>query len=370
MRPSQTAVKAPPVVPRTVLAEPPRRELLLVTHRDSASFQRALEGLDADIRTVDSVEAAVDALGHQTAGVILHSPLAHKSAEEALTLLASLDEARRRPVFVAVGEGFDDDRAQALYDDGATAVIAWPQEILLLPQLVNELATVSLADHEAASVDEALSEATQARIDLDADLASLIRCQVRNGVAHLHGTLDSLWKHRRLVDRISAVPGVVAVVEFGLEVLAPSVADDALSTALGTTFAANTKLEDQTVSASVADGVVTLAGVVKSKRQLREAVRLAESIRGVARVDNHVCISPGDAVVGQDHAATLQKLVDQAFPKSSAVVKCFGPVAVVSGSAPTLAERVQIQECLEDAGFIERVVNKVTLLEAGQSSKA
>jgi hypothetical protein len=86
---------------------------------------------------------------------------------------------------------------------------------------------------------------------------------------------------------------------------------------------------------------------------------VAESIRGVGRVDNHVSISPGGAVTGQDHAATLQKLVDQAFPNSSAVVKSFGAVAVLTGSTPTLAERIEIGEVIEDAGFIDRVVNKL-----------
>jgi len=331
---------------------------LVVTESDGAAFLRALSGLDTTVRIVDSVEGAIDTLSQHTTAIVVDAPLAGTSAEQALDALAAADEARLRPVFVAVKGDFPDARAQHLYDEGATAVVAWPAEVLLLPRLISELSEVSLADHEKASVDAALTEATLARLAVDPDLAD-VRCEVRDGVARLSGTLDSLWKARRLRNRIASVPGVVALEDGGLDLDIPTVADEVLSTVLSTTLAATAGVDDSTISVTVRQGVATLAGVVDSKRRLRRLLDVAETVRGIVRIENLVTISKSEAEVGHDHAETLQSLVDGAFPSSNAVVKAFGRIAVITGTAATLAERIEIEEALEDAGFIDRVVNKM-----------
>lgn len=357
MRSTATAPNLAPPRPVRVPSRPTPR-VLVVTEGDGADFLRALSGLDTTVRVVDSVEAAIDALSQHTTAIVIDAPLPHHSAEEALDALAAVDEARLRPVFVAVTGDFSDARAQRLYDEGATAVVSWPAEVLLLPRLLSELSDVSLADHEKASVDAALTEATLARLAVDPDLAD-VGCQVRDGVARLNGRLDSLWKARRLRNRIASVPGIVALEDGGLELHIPSVADDVLSTVLRTTLAATDGVDDSTVSVTVREGVATLAGVVESKRRLRRLLDVAETVRGIVRIENLVTISKSGAEVGHDHAETLQSLVDGAFPSSKAVVKAFGRIAVVSGTAATLAERTEIEEALEDAGFIDRVVNKM-----------
>ncbi|MCR9159994.1 MAG: BON domain-containing protein [Nannocystaceae bacterium] len=336
----------------------PTPSIVVVTQDDGDSFRRALARVAASVTVVNSVAEGIERIDTSTTGVIVDAPLQSRSAEEALEMLAAKDEARALPVFIAVRDDFSNARAQALYDDGATAVVAWPEEVLLLPRLVSELADVSLADHESADVDDALSEATRARLCVDPELAKL-ECDVKDGVAFVRGSLDSLWKVRRLRQRVSSVPGIVAFDLRGLDVDAPSIADEVLATTLRTTLSGTSDVEDQTVSVAVHDGVATLAGVVDSKRRLRRVIALAEDVRGIREIINHVSISSDAAQTGRDQADTLQSRVSSAFPDASVVVRVFGGIAVLSGSVSTLAQRAEIEEAVEDFDFIQRVVNKV-----------
>ena len=344
-------------------AEPPVRpvpKILVVTKDDGGSFQRALVRVAATVRVVHSLKEGLEQLDSATTAIIVEAPLASRSAEEALDVLASKIEARALPVFIAVDGEFDDSRAQSLYDDGATAVVAWPEEVLLLPRLLSELSDVSLADHELADVDEALSEATRARLSVDPDLAGL-DCDVRDGVAFVRGSLDSLWKARRLRQRLSSVPGIVAFDLNGLDLDVPSLADELIATTLRTTLAATGDVEEQTVSVAVHDGVATLAGLVDSKRRLRRILTVAEDVRGVRAIENHISISADAAATGRHRADTLQSRISSAFPDAGVVVRSFGGIAVLSGTVATLAERTEIAEAVEDFEFIRRVVNKIEI---------
>lgn len=356
-----TTATAPVLTPtRTApVASGAMPHVLVVTSGDAETFRRSLSSLDTLVTVVPSISEAIETLDGATSSIVVDAPLTSPTAEEALEALAGVDAARRRPVFIAVHGDFSDDRALRLYDDGATAVIAWPAEVLVLPRLLSELADVSMADHEDTDVDTALTEAIEARLAVDPDLAGRVHVRVHDGVARLDGTLDSLWKRRRLRDRIAAVPGISALDQGSLTLDVPTVADDVLAATLRTTLAATAGVEETTLSVTTRDGVATVAGVVDSKRHMRGLLRAAETVRGIRRVDNHVTISADAALEGRDHATTLQSLIDPAFPHSDVTIKAFGRVAVLLGSSPTLAERIEVEEAVEDAGFIQRVVNKI-----------
>ncbi len=358
--PSSAQVRTDPPPRAADVAEgEPWRELVLISEGEGANIQRALARLESNVRLVRTPEDAVAALSNLTAGIILDAPLHDRTAEEALDSIAQVDVARRIPLFVVVDADFSDGRARTLYDAGATAVISWPREVLLLPRLISELLDVSLADHAEASIDTALTEATLARIAVDADLADDVTCTVRNGVAVVEGAVDSLWKLRRVIQRISLVPGITSIDDRKLSLNVASVEDRALEESLRTMMAVAPSVEDSTLSVSAQDGEVTLAGVVDSRSARRRLEQMVEGVQGVHSISNLLSVSSKGVETGKDHADALQNLLDRAFGQAKVTASVFGSVAVLTGNAPTLAARTDIVEAVEDAGFVDRVVDKI-----------
>jgi hyperosmotically inducible protein len=67
--------------------------------------------------------------------------------------------------------------------------------------------------------------------------------------------------------------------------------DEQISTSIRSRFAADADLSAQGLRVDTRQGVVTLRGTVASFAQRDRAIRLAEDVRGVQRVDSQININ-------------------------------------------------------------------------------
>ena len=255
-------------------------ELLVVGALDRRERLRpALEELALLIRGVDTTEAALGRLGAHTVAIVVDVDTG--GLREVTRLRRALGQ-RDVPIVLVVDAGSSNVRAVAGYDAGATAVLEWPTEALLVHDLLRELLVLPSGERPRADGDVALAEAVSARLRLDEVLPEL-RCSVVRGTAVLRGKLTSLWERDRLVRLVAAVPGISHVVDHGVTITPADVADTDLEEVVAGVLLSAGNVEARGLAASVDAGVVTLNGHADAPtvQRVRNALR---SVPGVRRV--------------------------------------------------------------------------------------
>lgn len=263
-----------------VLAPPDRAEHVV----------RALDGLTATVCPVGSASAAIDGIGEDCLAIVAAPAELAGAPEAVLEALAGSDRTAALPVLLVVDDDFPNDRARRLHAAGASAVLAWPSEVRLLPGLVVQLSDASLVVRRGQPVDAALGDAIEARIAVDATPAGELRCRVEGATAILHGETDSPWRARRLRDLVANVPGIERVDARGLHVIPPVVPDeeldqtirDVLRSALGATI--------EGIEITTSAGEVTLAGTLDDDEARRHLEHLVENVLGVARLESRLSV--------------------------------------------------------------------------------
>lgn len=262
-----------------VLAAPARAEHVL----------RALDGLTAAAYPVDSVAAAIDAIG-EACFAIVAAPAETVAPEAMLEALARHDRSAALPVIVVVDDGFPDGRARILHAAGAAIVLAWPSEVRLLPGLVPQLSDASLVVRRSQPVDAALGDAIEARIAVDATPAGELRCRVEGAVAILHGETDSPWRARRLRDLVGNVPGIERVDARALYVIPPVVPDDELDQTIRDVLRSALGHAIDGLEITTSAGEVTLTGTLRDDDERRRLEHLVENVPGVTRLAARVVV--------------------------------------------------------------------------------
>lgn len=263
---------SPPIDPATtellVIGAAQRRERL----------QPALQELAPLMRGVDTSDAAMTRIGPSTGAIVIDA--ATEGSRDVTKLRRALGM-RDVPIVLIVDAGSSSGRAVAGYDAGATAVLEWPTEALLFPDLLREL--LELPAGERLQGDVALAEAIAARLRLDEALPDTLRCSVVRGTAVLRGELGSLWERDRLSRLVAAVPGITHVVDHGVAIRPSDVPDQELEETVAGVLLSAGNVEARNLAASVDAGVVTLTGHAdpETVTRVRNALR---SVPGVRRV--------------------------------------------------------------------------------------
>lgn len=334
-------------------------EFLLVGPPDrTEKLSRALQDLTAVLRPVETIDEALHSVTDETAALVLSGPTVETEPRLVLERLGASSESRHLPVFVVVDEGCSPEHAHELYAGGATVVFEWPAEVLLIPHIVAEMLDVTLLDHKNQPVDESLTETVQAHIDVDGDLVERIQVEVSAGIAVLTGSVDSVWKKRRLVGIVSHVPGIRAVQADEVEVRTPRISDaqlqDAIEAALGSASEAAS-----TLVISVNQGVVTVAGTTRDRAELERIENVVENTEGVNRVQNLATVSPEQAEQSRAVATHVAQMIREEYADVDARVSVFGKIVVLTGRAPHLGRRRQVERAIEALPEVDRVVNKL-----------
>jgi osmotically-inducible protein OsmY len=119
---------------------------------------------------------------------------------------------------------------------------------------------------------------------VDGKSFSSIEVAVKDGIATLTGTADSLWTQQRATELPQAIRGVRGVIDrisvgpFGV------IHDSALKKHLEYLFLEDPVVERDAIHLDVVKGVVTLKGRVHSRQEKQTALNLAKMVKGIRQV--------------------------------------------------------------------------------------
>ena len=288
------ATSADPRAELLLVGEPARREGVVV----------ALEELGARVVGVDDVELALRRVGKPTAAILCVDPGAPQR------ILAQLRGAGSRgtheiPVLLLLERGaLPDERAGLLYGGGATAVLEWPTESLLLPQLVRELLgggidrpggpNADADDREHHGDDAILEQALRARLRADSVLAGAIEVRVLGVTAVLRGTVESAWERSRAARLVESVPGIARVVDHRVTVRTAEVPDAELQGTVDATVRSAGNVEARQMRADVFGGVATVSGTAAARSTVVCVCNSIRQVPGIRRVYESVRVTEED----------------------------------------------------------------------------
>jgi osmotically-inducible protein OsmY len=340
-----------------------RQRILVVgnTPRRLDSVQSALEPLKAKIERTPWVAGLFDTLDRSTLGVVMVPRLPGTRLAHAVRACRGSDWGRTGGVFVVLFDDSTDRRVRSLYKAGATAVLEWPRDAVLFASLVAETKGIEQARGKATDADAALGRSVRARLRLACSMPSELRVSCRDGVVHAAGPINGLWLRSLVAEHIGRVPGVRQVVTEGLFVPNSGLPDVAVSRAVRGLLRTMPTAGEESLSANVERGFVTLAGSISSRRDLDDVLRAISDLRGVRGIENLVVVSPQQRGDDRAVARRLQGAVSRLFPDEEVTVKVFGGVAVLQGTVAESAARRRVEAIVAADEDADRVINKLTV---------
>lgn len=326
-----------------------------------ANIVETMSSLAVALYSAGSVEEAEQRVGPATIAVLLVLPVSDSEPRRALARVRDAGERGPLPAFVVVPHAYPGYGARRLYDEGAAVVFEWPGEALLLPRVVRDILDLETEAGHPGEVDRSLAEAVQARLHVTDGIGDSISAEVRDGVVRVRGHVASLWQKHRVRNLLEHVPGVTGIVDREVEVRPPQRSDDDLQRHVQELVACAPGIEPGTVSVSVQDGHVELAGNVGSRGRMQRLVEMISNVEGVRAVHNHVVVHHTGAKRSANLARALEGGVRALHPDADVHVSVFGSVAVLTGTVPVLALRSEIERQMRRRNEIDRVVNKITV---------
>jgi osmotically-inducible protein OsmY len=309
------------------------------------------------IECADSVDDAIATPELEVVGVVLVPPLPEASCETTLAALRADSRTRRTPVFAVLPEDAPTRAVRSLYAAGATAVLEWPREALLLPRVVLELLSVAPQPRPVRPGDRSLARAASARLRLVQGVGEELRVAASDGVLHLRGSVSSLRLKETLLEFASRIPGVRGIAASTLRVGPTGVSDRTVGRRVRGLLSGI--VEGDTLSVSVNDGHVVLMGCVGDREAFLQVVGLLSSVSGVRALTNLTAES--EARRRHDHrvASSLQRAVEQSHPNVQVRVAVLGDVAVLTGRVDLVATRSAIARRVRCEDEVSRVVDKI-----------
>lgn len=259
-------------------------ELLIVGEvREREALMLALDHWASRSVGVDDVGAALSRLTVATVAVLL---LAREAPEVELRHMLAGGAAHDPAVLLLVPpDSLDEGAAADLYDIGAAAVLAWPNESLLLPRIIDELLPSDDTPSEElldASVGAPLEQAVRARLTADTVLHTM-GVRVIGGTAVLRGTVASAWERARLRRLIETVPGIARVIDHGVAVYGASVPDDELRKVVDATLRSVGNAEARGLEIDIRAAIATLRGVASAREVGSRVCNAIRRIPGIRR---------------------------------------------------------------------------------------
>ncbi len=242
------------------------------------------------------------------------------------------------------GAGCTHEKTPATTPERATkAPLATPvqTEEDAVPQFIASEPSVEISD-------DALADAVRVRlIDDDTDAASSLAVKAEDGVVTLAGTVDSLYAERRAVEIARRIRGTTSVVE-EIAVEPPQRTDDQILKDVRLALSTEPALENYQLPVRVANGVVTMTGIVPSWAEKDIANEVVERVRGVSALVDEVVIVPKkarlDADIQRDVSRVLQ--IDVLVDDGMINVQVDRGRVELTGTVGSAAER---QRAVEDS---------------------
>lgn len=121
--------------------------------------------------------------------------------------------------------------------------------------------------------------------------AETIRAKVENGIVTLEGTVDALWKKFHAEEVVSQLSGVTAIDNQLAGVPTKDTSDEMIAGWVVNALSRNPVIKADTVEVQVANGVVTLAGVVPNWAARQAVHEVALHTFGALGVDDRLKIA-------------------------------------------------------------------------------
>lgn len=183
--------------------------------------------------------------------------------------------------------------------------------------------------------------------------AHLIVVTTQAGVVQLTGTADNLLARDRAEEIALSVRGVHSVVN---EVLVgtPGVPDKELNHHLATALADTPATSGYGVRATAANGVVTVAGTVRSGAEQQLVLRVLRGVRGVRRLETDALVISWANIENSDEEITTQirELLNWDIRMDSGLVqiRTYNRVVNLSGTVKSAAQKAQVVADASQAG--------------------
>jgi osmotically-inducible protein OsmY len=295
----------------------------------------------------------------QTVALILAEPLIGTSITRAMSMAGEALAGAEISLFAVVGDDVRDTVVRNLYKSGASAVFEWPREAMILPQVLAELIGADRVRGRATKVDRALARAVKIYLSVAAGIYRSLRVRARGGAVSISGTVSALWQKTEIEEVAVNVPGVKSVSLGKVEVVHSGVSDRKVGSMVRSVLRNTTEIDEQTLSVSVQNGRVALAGTVVGRRELWRALKLISHVRGVRLIEDLTVVSPAQKKRDSTLARQNREALDVTFKGEEIALSVFGGYVVLRGRVSNLGEKKRIERFIIGDPSVRRVVNKL-----------
>lgn len=342
-------------------ASRPTRPIMIAGQRRRASaVERALSQLDVAIERRAELDPSTRL--PSVLAIVLVSPHGRETLASIIRRVRSMPEGgERMPLFAVVDESPPDRQIRRLYREGATAVIEWPREGLILPRLLAEILAIDLVRGKNRTPDVALARALRARLRLLPWDASGVELEAVDGTVHVSGKVPSLWHKTDLEQFIAEAPGVQNVGTDDLWVAPSGLSDHHIAGAVRAVLRSTSSIDESTLSLVVRSGHVILAGTVADRRELDRIIGLLTHVSGVREIENATVVSPEQKMNDRTTFRRLSARLAATQPDLAISVAVFGSTVVLSGRVPRLSISRDIERLVRQDEAVSRIINKLQI---------
>lgn len=331
----------PPSLPFTATARSTVGERVLVVgeRRRTARVRERLEnrsGLACEeiVRVVSLDEATHQLAERRFDVVILIAPIRGATIERALSTLRDFERSASHRILVAfVPETFPEFRARNLYERGAGGVFAWPDDIGVLPALLEKTLEREVlgSNRPAEPLESVVRDRLHAR---PGRISRHVSVAIAAGTARLSGRVSSLWAKLSLKRRAEQSPGIECVDVGRLEVEASDRSDATIGCEIRALLDGTASVDASTIDASVHDGRVVLLGVVLELER-SHVIELISMVPGVRSVNDQSLSSRKQKSRARGMADRLQRALRRSTAGQGLRVAVVGKTAVLRGTGTT-----------------------------------
>jgi len=219
--------------------------------------------------------------------------------------------------------------------------------------------------------DEQLQRDVLAELKWDARVQpNEIGVSVKDGVAHLTGSVDSYvkkWAAERAAHRVKGIKAVANDIDVRLP-MSSERTDADLAAAATRTLEWDALVPSQNIHVTVSKGWVTLTGEVEWEYQRRAAERAVRRLSGVRGVTNQISLRPRMTIDLQEAQRKIEealvRAVDTPGERLSAVIE--GDKIILSGVVRSWLEREEAERIAWSTPGVASVENRIVVMPDAQ----
>lgn len=337
----------------------PTGEVFVVSQHDE-NFQEIADDLAGRVRLrpkrLSWSDVISDHVGENTRAVLMFDdPPSGRPSSTVRTLREVLDD---RIALCILAKGTPAQReTRQFYKAGAALVSEWPRERESFARHLSELLSLRLVRGKADEPSKALARAVKARLRAHHPSLAGLRITAREGHIEVSGELTTLWRKRQAHSIVAKTPGVRSADLSSVVVQPARVPRKKLHEAVSSIVSA-VSAHPKSVTASVRNQVVTLAGTVDDAEELERIEALVVNVRGVREIRNLLVVDRVAGVRDDKAARDISRALIGRWPDVAWQVDVVGGRCVVAGQVSLLEDKLaalNVAKGLAQRGVLDKV---------------